>query len=89
MRKLDKNLENDISGGNAITNLANTFWGRAALSMCREDVRNALRDEKFTDELLQVANSPSEVKKKFEQRGVRVTQSEVDFCCKQFKKHCK
>ena len=89
MKELDENLESQISGGNAVTNLANTFWGKTALSLCRKDVKKALTDEKFTDELLQVVDNPSEIKKKFEKRGVKVSQLEVDFCCKQFKKHCK
>lgn len=89
MKELDENLENEISGGNAVTNLANTFWGKAALSMCRQDVRKALTDEKFTDELLKVVDNPTKVKQKFEERGIQVSQSEVNFCCEQFKKHYK
>ena len=88
MEKLGENLETEISGGNAVTDMANTIWGKAALAMCRSDVRDALTDEKFTDELLKLVDNPSAVKKKFDERGIKVSQSEVDFCCKQFKKHC-
>ncbi len=70
--------ECNVSGGNAITDLAKTPWGKLGLSFCREDVRQALNDEDFTNKLLKA--DKSEIKNLFAQRGVTVSESEVNFC---------
>lgn len=75
-----------ISGGNKLDDELNTWYGKLYLSTCREDVRKALKDNSFTDKLLAAKNSV-EVKKVFDDRGVSVTQREVDICWKVAEKY--
>ena len=76
--KILSDEECNVSGGNALTDLGKTFWGKAGLALCRKDVREALTDEGFTNKLLN--DNKSEIKGLFAQRGVFVSDSEVDFC---------
>ncbi len=68
-----------MSGGNKLDNELDTWYGKLYLLTCREDVQKALKDTNFTSKLLTAKNS-GEVKKFFDDRGVSVTQQEVDAC---------
>ena len=67
-----------VVGGNALTDLGKTPWGKIGLALCRKDVRDALNDEEFTSKLLKA--NKSDIRGLFAQRGVSVSDTEVNFC---------
>lgn len=75
----NENLEEISGGSNALDRYLNTTQGRLFLAMCRKDVRIALNDKKFTNQLANCKNL-SETKRLFDKRGVNVTMDELNKC---------